>query len=105
VSSFLGDLELLQGPRCGRREINESAFAALTLEHDDQVWMAMVVGGRRGELSRRRRRLIQQRDNVRSENFSMARMMKWLCRAAPIVGARCCPAAGSGRWCAVVGVV
>ncbi len=44
IGSFLGDRELPRGPRHGRRETSESAFATFALESDDRVLMAMFVG-------------------------------------------------------------
>jgi hypothetical protein len=63
-----------------------------------RVTMAMVVGGRRGVLTfRRRRRLIVLRRNERSDSLLSPRLVLWLRHDAPIVGARGRPTAG-GCW-------
>ena len=85
-----------------RRSAGEAAVAAAArltgAAFFECVAMAMVVGDRHGVLTfRRRRRLIALRKNERSDSLPMPRLLVWLRRVTPIVGARGRPAVG-GRW-------
>ena len=76
-----------------RRSTGEAAVAAVLrligVAFFARVTMAMVVGGRRGVLTfRRRRRLIVLRRNERSDSLLSPWLVLWLRRNTSIVGAR-----------------
>ena len=89
----------LPGRFAARRLAGEAAGALVArlagsafFEH---VAMAMIVGDRRGVLTfRRRKRLITLRKNERRDSLPTPRLLLWLHRVFPIVGARGGPAAG-----------
>ena len=88
-------------PSCfaAQRSAGEAAVAVVArltgAAFFERVAMAMVVGDWRGVLTfRKRKRLIALRKNERRDSLPTPRLLLWLRRVSPIVGARGGPAAG-----------